>query len=152
MPACQEYASMLLSDNNEKYFSGVDLLALGMAKLLLAAYENQCLIDDKVPVFTLGTFVEYVEETLVDAPNEAERIVKVFTDSRYTKVMVDKAQAATEEAEKKKQLIGNSLNPMHSTNSASHKNNSTHVPFGNLNSGNRVMKGNKSKKEKRKKK
>jgi len=151
LPACQAYASMLTSEDSEKYFSGVDILALGMAKLLLAAYENQCLVKDSEPVLTLGAFMEFVEDTLTDNPKEAERIVKVFTDSRYTKVMVDRAKETIED-NKKKQSIGSLLNLTHSANSDLPSSSTMLVPSENLNSGGKGMKDGKRKSEKRKKK
>ena len=151
LPACQAYSSMLLSEDNEKYFSGVDLLAQGMAKLLLAAYENQCLIDDKTPELTFGAFMEFVEDVLTDNPKEAERIIKVFTDSRYTQVMVNKANEAIEEA-KKKGLIGNTLNLLHFMNLDYREKNTTPVRSESSSSGKKVTKENNSKNANTKKK
>lgn len=151
LPTCQAYSNMLLSEDSEKYFSGVDLLALGMAKLLFFAYENQCIVADQKPVLTLGAFMAFVEDVLTDNPKEAERIIKVFTDSRYTKVMVDKANEAIEEAKKKNQLTGNTLSLLHSMNSDLRENNTTLAPSGNLSSGNKATRGSKSSKKKPKK-
>lgn len=150
LPACQAYSNMLLADDNEKYFSGVDLLALGMAKLLLAAYENQCVIDDKQPTLTLGVFMEYIEDVLTDDPKEAERIIKVFTDSRYTQVMVEKYNNYVEEAEKKSQSIGSSSSRSRSVNLASLRNSTMNAHSGSSILGNKGTKGNNSKSKKKK--
>src|ERR1043165_1251588 len=84
LPACREFSEMCLAEDSEKYIIGTKLQALGLAKLFHAGYENACLIDDITPTLKLGAFVEYIEDLIVDNPSEAERVAKVFADSRYT--------------------------------------------------------------------
>src|SRR5688572_15572024 len=112
LPACQAFSEMCLAEDSEKYISGSKLLSLGMATLLLAAYENQCIIDDVTPSLKRGAFVEFVEDMLIDNPEEATRIMQVFSDSRYTTKLLSQVEEVIEE-NKKKPSIGSISNHSH---------------------------------------
>jgi len=149
LPACQAFSAMCIADDSEKYIIGTKLQALGLAKLLLAGYENNCLVRDITPKYTLGTFMEFIEDTLIDNPAEAARIVQVFADSRYTQKLLeeaDKINQAVEEAKKK--LTGNLSNLSPSTSLVSRKDNTMNVPSGSLSS---VKKGTNAMKPKKRK-
>lgn len=102
---------------------------MGIAKLFYAAYENACVIDDNPVVFTFGNFVEWVEDMVLDDPKELERVVEVFSNSKYTTKLAERAADVDQVIDdvKKKLSIGSSSSPSPSTSSASRKSNSTNA-------------------------
>lgn len=140
LPAVQAYANMVLGEDSEKYIhsGGTALTAMGIARLLQFGYENNCLVEDKQPEILFGKFMLFVEEMILDNPEELNRVVKVFDDSRYTKKAADQMEEITKIVEEaKKKSIGNLLKATRSMNSGSHKKSSTPVRKGNSTLGRR---------------
>lgn len=121
LPACQSYANMVLGEDSEKYINGFSLTAMGIAKLIQFGYENNCLIDDSPVQITFGKFMLFVEEMIIDNPDELKRIVKVFDESRYTKKASEQMQEITDAINEAKKKTGNTSKVLHSTSSNSHR-------------------------------
>lgn len=93
----------------EKMTSGASLIVgdkineTGVATLLHAGYLNQCLVKDVTPVKTLGFFIEYVEECLVDedAGSVLKAIVKCWENSKFTDKTLDNIKKAVDDTKKK---------------------------------------------------
>lgn len=122
---------MCLADDSDKYINGTKLTAMGISKLIFAAYENACIIDDAVPTLTFGNYVEWVEDMIIENPAELERVVTVFSDSKYTAKLAER----TGEVDKliddvKKKLSGTTSKVSPSSSSASRKKSTTSVRTG----------------------
>jgi hypothetical protein len=136
LPACQAFYMMVLADDSEKYINGTKLTAIGIAKLLFAAYENAALIDDRTPELTFGNFIEWVEDMIIDNPAEPARVVDVFSQSKYAVKLSERATEVIEAAEEsKKKRIGSISKVSRSTSSALRKNNTSNALSGSLSLG-----------------
>lgn len=153
LPACQAFYLMCLAEDSEKYINVTKLTALGISKLFFAAYENACIIDDKDATLTYGNFVEWVEDMILDNPVELERVVSVFSNSKYTTKIAERAASVEDVIDdvKKKSSIGNSSNLSPSLNSVSRKSNFTNARTGSSSSVRRGTNVSKPKKRKPKK-
>lgn len=153
LPACQAFYLMCLDEESEKYVNGMKLTGLGIAKLLYAAHENATLIEDRKPEVTPGGMLEYVELTILESPKELERVIQVFSDSKYTNKLAERATEINEviEAEKKKPSTGTILNRFASSNSGLLKSNSMGAPSESSNSEKKGTNAQKAKKKRVKK-
>lgn len=150
LPACQAFYLMCLADDSEKYINDTRLTAMGIAKLFFAAYENACVIDDKDTELTYGNFVEWVEDMILDDPKELERVVGVFSNSKYTTKLAERAASVDQVIDdvKKKLSIGNTSSLSPSSNSGSRKSSITNAPTASSSSGKRGTNVQKPKKRK----
>jgi len=127
LPACQAFYEMILSEDSEKYINKTALTPLGIAKLLHAGYVNNCLAEDAEIILQPGKFLVFVEDMILEAPQELENAVKVFEESKYTRKATEQAGEVLKRAEEeaKKKLIGHTSNLLHSLNSDSANNSTT---------------------------
>ncbi len=153
LPACQVFYMMCLDDDSEKYINGTALTGLGIAKLMYAAHENACIVDDKETIITLGGMLDYVETMILDDPAYLEKIVEVFVNSKHTQKLAEREAEVQKvlEEEKKRSLTGTSLNHSATTNSSSRKKNISVAPTGSLSFGNKGTNAQKLRKQRPKK-
>jgi hypothetical protein len=152
LPACQAFYLMCLDEHSEKYINETRLTVMGIAKLFFAAYENACVIDDKDTQLTFGNFVEWVEDMVLDNPEELARVVEVFSYSKYTTKLAEAANVdQVIEDVKKKLSIGSSSSPLPSMSLDSPKSSTTSARTGSSSSAKRGTNVQKAKKRKPKK-
>ena len=97
MPACRRILSNL--DAHEVIKDGL-YMPLGIARIFLAGYENDCQVKERVATLTLEDFNDQVEEALIMRDDEGrgsgwdavEGVLKCFNDSMIVKSMLDKAK------------------------------------------------------------
>jgi len=152
LPACQAFYLMCLAEDSEKYINETRLTAMGISKLFFAAYENACVIDDKDTTFTFGNFVEWVEDMVIENPDELVRVVEVFANSKYTAKLTERANVEQVIDDVKKKLsIGSSPSLSPSSNSVLHKSSITNAHTESSSSAKRGTNAQKPKKRKPKK-
>lgn len=97
VPSVQAFAEAVTADKKGVYFAGENLSDYGWAKMLQCAYDNQCLLDEVEPKLKLGSFVDFIEES-IETEEGKELLAKVMLE--YAESSVGKK--ITEEAQKKR--------------------------------------------------
>jgi hypothetical protein len=105
MHAARTYFEKAINEGSA-FYSGNILNEMGIASLIYAGYENHCLVNDKKIVKTLGYFLEFVEDSLVDedSKNKLKEVVDCFSESKSVETIANNID--TDNAKDKKKQIG----------------------------------------------
>lgn len=97
-PQAKEFA-MAISENVTAYFEGENITNIGIAKLIQTAYKNSCLLKEVKPSITLEQISDWLEENQdsEDFQKEIADVVRVWTESRYTKMWAEEVKKKTKE-------------------------------------------------------
>lgn len=99
---------------NPSMMTGETINEIGVAHLIYAGYQNNCIVKGIEPELKFHFFMEWVEEALVDPKikQTLETVSKCYADSRFTKKCVEEVNERVEDLKKKiQELTGTTSNP-----------------------------------------
>lgn len=88
-----------LAKFNKQFFDDeTGLTQLGLASILLSAYENNCFNERITPVLTIDDFLQYTDEyeEVPDGAKEFENALKEWSASQPVQKMIEKSGSSAE--------------------------------------------------------
>jgi hypothetical protein len=98
---------------NPSILTGETINEIGVAHLIYAGYQNNCIVKGIEPELKFHFFMEWVEEALVDpeVKKTLDAVSQCYADSRFTKKCIEEINERTEDLKKKiEELTGTSSN------------------------------------------
>lgn len=137
--AMEERPDILIEDS---------LNEVGISVLLYCGYRNACLVNDEPVILKNGSFVEYVEQAIIDEEIKLEmnEAVQCYTNSVYTEKYTEQIHQTMEDLKKKVPLTGAKSKSSVTDRSGSQRKNTMHVPSPNSPSSRKRLKKIKKKK------
>jgi hypothetical protein len=94
-------------DKRDSYYVGEDKFTyLGIAKLLKCGYDENCVIKEQEPAYSLEFFFNWVEGAYLNNSEkdkaEITKALETFNQSQYVKTLVEQMSEPKEEGSKKK--------------------------------------------------